>query len=543
MTKKPVRNDNRLAVAYYRYSSESQNEASIQQQREAAHVWAEAKGYSIVAEYEDPAISGTTAERPGYQRMLREIFAIRPAAVILWKSDRLGRDRYELAFARKTIRDAGCRVCYVAEAIPDDDSPEAALMESFLDGMADYYSRQLARNIRRGVRYNAEHCLSNGHKLFGYKIDDMKRYVIDEETAPFVQRIFAEYAGGKPLQEIANDLNEQGVRTGRGGKFNVHGLRRMLKNERYTGVYRCGDFAIEGGMPAIVGKETFRAVQARFERNKRMGSQRAKGKDEESDPRYWLTGKLFCGECGHSMQSTSGTSMTGITHYYYGCGEHLKRHGCKKRSVRKGLVEDAVLQILAYILDDSEMLASLAVDMSSYYRSTYGGDEYLKGLKMKEREVDRSLKNVIDAIEQGAFSDALRSRLAELESQKHALKDAIDAEKAKAALMEDEHGIAAYFQRFAKANLDDPVVRDEVLEYFIDKIYLYDDRLVIVGDFVQYSGSCRYEFGGRVDGFDVRFEMDHDVGSEYDRELEFDQDLQFECFAHSSTMITTAGRG
>ena len=200
--KKRQQNDNSLAICYYRFSSHSQNEASIEQQREAAHKWAEAKGYTIIREYEDRAISGTTADRPGYQQMLAEVSTLRPSALILWKADRLGRERFEVALARKTIADAGCRVCYVAEAVPDDDSPEAALMESMLDGMADYYSKQLARNIRRGVNYNAQHALSIGHKMLGYTTDETKHYVIDEDTAPIVRRVFAEYAAGKPLNKF-----------------------------------------------------------------------------------------------------------------------------------------------------------------------------------------------------------------------------------------------------------------------------------------------------------------------------------------------------
>ena len=137
--------------------------------------------------------------------MLFEVSKIRPAVLVLWKADRLGRDRFEVALARKTLSDAGCRVCYVAEAVPDDDSPEAALMESMLDGMADYYSRQLARNIRRGVEYNAKHALSNGHKLLGYSIGEDKRYVIDDKTAPVVRRIFSEYVAGKRLGAIADE--------------------------------------------------------------------------------------------------------------------------------------------------------------------------------------------------------------------------------------------------------------------------------------------------------------------------------------------------
>lgn len=66
-------NDNNLAIAYYRFSSHSQNEASIDQQREQAQAFAEAHGYHIVKEYEDAAMSGTTSDRPQYQLMLSEV--------------------------------------------------------------------------------------------------------------------------------------------------------------------------------------------------------------------------------------------------------------------------------------------------------------------------------------------------------------------------------------------------------------------------------------------------------------------------------------
>ena len=92
-SKKFERNDNNLAIAYYRFSSHAQNEASIDQQRELAHAWAEANGFKIVREYEDAAISGTLEERPGFQQMLSEVGKIKPNTLVLWKTDRLGRDR------------------------------------------------------------------------------------------------------------------------------------------------------------------------------------------------------------------------------------------------------------------------------------------------------------------------------------------------------------------------------------------------------------------------------------------------------------------
>jgi DNA invertase Pin-like site-specific DNA recombinase len=324
--------------------------------------------------------------------MLAEVSVLRPSVLLLWKADRLARDRHEVAAARKAMADAGCRVCYVAGNTPDSDSPGASPMESMLDGMADYYSKQLARNIRRGVNYNAQHALSIGHKMLGYATDETKHYVIDEDTAPIVRRVFSEYAAGKPLQQIADDLNAQGLSTSRGGKFNVHGLRKTLKNDKYLGIYRCGDIVIEGGMPQLVSQETFDKVQARFAANKRKGPQLAHGLDDEGAPRYWLTGKLFCGECGHSMQGTYGTSKTGATYRYYGRGEHLKRHGCKKKHVRKEKVEEAVVQILHAFLNDQELLASFAADAAAYYEQTYGDDSYRRGLQNELRETDKALK-------------------------------------------------------------------------------------------------------------------------------------------------------
>ena len=82
-------------------------------------------GFKIVQEYEDAAISGTTDARPGFQQMLSEVAKIRPHTLIMWKTDRLGRDKYVLAMAKKKIRDAGCEIHLLAEHIPTE-GPEAS---------------------------------------------------------------------------------------------------------------------------------------------------------------------------------------------------------------------------------------------------------------------------------------------------------------------------------------------------------------------------------------------------------------------------------
>ena len=491
-TKKVVQNDNNFAITYLRYSSHAQNDASIDQQREAAERYAEGKGFTILQHFEDKAISGTTEDRPGFQLMLSEIGKIRPAALIMWKTDRLGRDRYTLAIAKRTIYDAGCKIHLISEEIPEG-SAESALFEGLLESMAEFYSNQLKTNIVRGMRYNAKNALYNGHKILGYKVDENKKYIIDPDKASVVQRIYEDYASGKPLVEIAKSLNEQGIKTSRGKNFTVNSLNKTLKLEAYIGVYKFSDIVIADGIPALVTKELFDKVQARLALNKRKGSQRANGLDEDNAPRYWLTSKLFCGECSHTMQGVSGTSKTKAKkHYYYYCSEQRK-HRCKKKPVKKADIETLVIEILSDVLNDSENVASMAVDAAAYYKKYYSDMGYLEGLQAEKKETEKALSNIMKAIEQGIFSETTQARLLELEAQKNALGEAIETEQIKKNLTQDEHSIQSYFDKYLHADFSNPETRDYILEYFIDKIYVYDDRLVITGRYYEGEHTITWE--------------------------------------------------
>ena len=175
--------------------------------------------------------------------------------LILWKTDRLGRNKIELIVAKKMIRESGCRIHLIAEPTPDD-SPESGLMETILEGMTEFYSKNLSCNIRRGMEYNARHALFNGHAVFGYCVGSDKKYVINPAQAPFVQRMFTEYADGKALTDIVRDMDAQGLRTSRGVKFSVNTVNKMLKNRAYIGEYHFGDIVIPDGMPALIDRKS-----------------------------------------------------------------------------------------------------------------------------------------------------------------------------------------------------------------------------------------------------------------------------------------------
>ena len=397
-SKKFKQNDNNLAIAYYRFSSHSQNEASIDQQRELAHAWADAHGLTIVR-----GVRGR-----GHIRHQGRPTGIPADAVG-------GRENPSEHSHHVEDRPSGSRQVRAGDG--EEGNPRRGMRDTpaggehpdggtrgnprrGIDGrMAEYYSRQLSQNIQRGMDYNAQHALFNGHKVWGYGVDrETKKYVVDEDTAPFVQRMFAEYAAGKAMQEICDEFNAQGLRTTRGAEFGVKTMTKMLKNRAYIGEYHHGDIVVPDGMPALIDVNTFDEVQARFALNKRKGSQRARGMDDAEAPRYWLTGKLFCGKCGASMQGVHGTSGTGRKYYYYYCKDQRAKQ-CDKKKMRKEQVEELVTILLRGLLENPENLASLAVDAATYYRDNYRNTHYLDGLEAKRREVEKSTANLLKVIE------------------------------------------------------------------------------------------------------------------------------------------------
>ena len=431
-------------------------------------------------------MTGQNDNRPELQLMLSEVARLKPSVLILWKGDRLGRDKVDLVIMKHKLREAGCRINYVSETVANEDTPESKLIEGMLEVMSEHYSAQLRVNVSRGLRYNAEHALYNGHKTLGYAVDNEKHYVIDPETEPIVRRIFNEYASGVPLQQIMDELNNAGIKTTHNNKFTINSLRHILHNRAYIGEYRYSDIVIPDGMPQIIPSELFKAVQERFELNRRIKHKNvvktSQNASESLEGRFWLTGKLFCGKCGESMHGISGTSKTGATHYYYACKNHRK-HKCNLKNVPQHQIELNVMSMLKTILSDSENLASLAVDIANYHKSQNDNSALINSLQSRLKQTSKQIDNLVDAIASGVISSALTDKLQQLEIEKRSLQDAIDTEQAKARLTVDEHSISAYFQQYAQANLDDAEMRDNVLNYFVDKIYVHDDKMIVTGCF------------------------------------------------------------
>lgn len=324
------------AVIYARFSSHNQTEQSIEGQLKTCYEFAQKNGYTIVGEYIDRAISGTTDARPDFLRMIDDSAKKAFQYVLVYQLDRFARNRYDSATYKARLKKNGVRVLSARENITDDAS--GILVEGLLESMAEYYSAELAQKIRRGMDINAEKCLCTGGNIaLGFKVAPDKHFIVDEETAPIVLKIFELYASGQTVAQICETMNNQGVRTSRGVPFNKNSLRKLLQNKRYIGIYTYKDKEIPGGMPRIVPDDLFYQVQEMMFKNKKAPA-RSKAKQE-----YLLTTKLFCGHCRDMMTGIKGNSHTGRAYYYYKCN-NAKRKQCSKKAVQKDYIENLVIE-------------------------------------------------------------------------------------------------------------------------------------------------------------------------------------------------------
>ena len=164
------------AVIYARYSSHNQREESIEGQLKTCYDFAKKNGYTVVAEYIDRALSGTSDARPDFLRMIDDSSKKGFEYVLVYQLDRFARNRYDSATYKAKLKKNGVRVLSARDNITDDAS--GILVEGLLESMAEYYSAELAQKIKRGMAINAEKCLANGSNSgLGFKVGPARQAV------------------------------------------------------------------------------------------------------------------------------------------------------------------------------------------------------------------------------------------------------------------------------------------------------------------------------------------------------------------------------
>ena len=367
---------------------------------------------------------------------------------------------------------------------PIAEGSKGILVETLLEGMAEYYSAELSEKVIRGQTENAlKGKCTGGTGTIGYKIDEEKFYHLDPLTSPLVLEAFQRYDNGEKMVEIVNFLNDKGVRNMQGGKMTHSSVNTMLKNRRYIGELSFRDIVVPDAIPAIVPKDLFDRVQKRMDKNKRAP---ACGKADEE---YLLTTKLFCGKCGALMFGESGTSATGRTYYYYKCANVKRRKGCNKKTVQKEWLEDLVVRETMKLIQDDvviDKIVQLVMDVQNQENTT------IPLLEKQLREVNKKLDNLMKAIEDGLYTRTTKERLEALEIQKDELTAKIADEKLKKPSFNEDF-IRFWLLKFRKFDISQQKQRKALIEIFVNAIFLYDDRILITFNYKDGTQTVRFE--------------------------------------------------
>ena len=472
------------AVIYARYSCDKQTEQSIEGQLRECREYAEQHGLNVIGCYVDRALTGKNDSRAEFQRMIGESSSGLFKAIITYKTDRIARNRYDSAWYKRILRNNGIKLHYAKESVPD--GPEGIILESLLEGMAEYYSAELSQKVHRGMRESALKCKVTGMPPLGYKASADKYYEIDEQAGAIVQMIFNMYENKTPSADICKHLNSIGAKTSYGKPFKLTSLNAILRNEKYTGVYKYADVRVEGGIPALVSKEQFCRVQNMLDLNRRTA---AKGRKVE----YLLCGKLYCGECGTGMHGESGRNKKGEKYCYYTCLKHKKYKSCDKRNVSKDWLEDLVAAETVRNILTPEQIEAIAKRCVALQEKERSDNIELIALNKRLDETQKSIENLMRAIEQGIITPKTKERLIQLEQEEAQLKLEIDSASVETPKLTEKHIKYLLSQFLREENVSDEKYNRDIIECFIHSVYLFDDKICIAYNLTEGDGVKKTE--------------------------------------------------
>ncbi len=456
------------AVIYARYSSANQRDESIEGQIRECRAWADRNGFSILREYTDKALTGRTDRRPGFQKMIADSDKHQFQAVICWKTDRFARNRFDAAIYKNRLSKNGVRLFYAMEATLD--GPEGIILESLMEGLSEYYSANLSENVKRGNYDSAIQYKTLGRKLLGYRTSAQGTYEIDPVEAPIVKDIFQMYDSGARMIDIIAYLNNAGFRTRFGGEYNKSSLRRILKNEKYIGIYEFGEVRAEDVIPPLVSKEQFERVQIRLK-------SAAHAPRTREDVRFLLTSKLFCGHCGEAMTGESATGEHGQIYYYYTCRKR-RTHECKKSRVKKDDIEQFIIKRLFDMIFDDQFINDLA-DRVVQWQSEHSENDDRKVLEAQLAEVERQLRNITDAIALGGMAPMLIDKMNALQAQAEQLKESIALCLIEHPVLEKDQ-IIYLLEKLRSGDIESSEFQIRLIDTFLNSVYLYDDGRAII---------------------------------------------------------------
>ncbi|MCL4473072.1 MAG: recombinase family protein [Actinobacteria bacterium] len=323
-------------VIYLRVSTKEQaqradsNEGySIPAQREACVKYIEEKGWKLIDEYTDRGESARSKDRPQLQEMLSRIKKEKDVqVVVVHKIDRLARNMEDHITIKAILKRAGTVLESVMENI--EDSASGNLVEGIHALMAEFYSANLATEVKKGMAEKAKRGgwpfkapVGYKNERKGFRKNSISKIVVDPETAPHIKEAFQLYGTGNySTHDIREFLVQRGVTNRRGGNnpMALSSVNALLLNPIYIGLIPWKGVNYPGNHEALIDEDTFEKVQ------EVMNVHNVAGERTRKHPHY-LKGTLYCGECGSRM-SVDVAKKKYV--YFYCVGQKKKFTKCKE---------------------------------------------------------------------------------------------------------------------------------------------------------------------------------------------------------------------
>lgn len=460
-------------VIYARYSSERQTEQSIEGQLRVCYEFAKNNELIVVHEYIDRAMTGTNDLRKEFQQMLSDSEKTNEWDICLvYALDRFGRNSIEQAINKFKLQKTGKIVISATQRtsrnIDGSQNLDGIILENMYVGMAEYFSAELSQKVKRGLNESRiKGQFTGGVPIFGYEAYGTKaegrKVRIKEDEAVIVRRIFDEYASGRLIKDIHDDLNNEGVLC-HGKPFTRTAFYNLLKNEKYIGIVRFGNQIFDNIYPPIVKKQVFDICRAKAQANK-IG--------KHTDVQYLLKNKVHCGYCGRSVSSDTGTSKNGTVMRYYKCIGRKVDKNCDNVPIRKELLEQLVIDSTYQALSTPDLIEKIADLILSAHEKRMADNSIINILESQLQDISTSITNLIACMEKGIVSSSTAKRLEELENQKIALETKISLEKVKESTLIQKRDIVNYLKNAIKKT---PRL---MIELIIKDVILYKDRIEI----------------------------------------------------------------
>jgi len=395
-------------ACYLRVSTDDQLEYSIDAQLKLIKNYAKQNDIILTKEhiYVDEGISGKRADkRPEFMRMIATAkLKPKPFDVILvHKFDRFARSREDSVVYKSLLRkECDVKVLSITESIEDDKF--SVILEAMLEAMAEYYSLNLAEEVKKGMTEKAERGEPQTVAPFGYKMEN-KQFIINEEEAVYIRYIFEKFSTGElGMRQIAIKLNELGIKTHRGNTFESRTIEYILNNPTYIGKTRWNPagktkrydynnpnlIIRDGSHEALISTEMWNQCQDILKKNKDMYKPREKPMAKLNT---WLKGLVRCSTCDKTLVS-SGKN-------YLQCNGYVKGQCKTSQLIRYDMLEQLVAEQLRETyqneLDINIVPKSSDINTSSEYDML---NISLEKLNNREERVIMAYQDGIDTIDE-----------------------------------------------------------------------------------------------------------------------------------------------